>query len=55
MENVRLAVRDAKLTAPEGAPEKVVTISLGGTLIKTLGTFSFDTKAHPEVDVIDMR
>ena len=42
MESVRLAVRDAKLTAPEGAPEKVVTISLGGTLIKTLGTFSFD-------------
>ena len=42
MEEARLSVKDIKLPAPEGAPEEVVTISLGGTIIRTLGGFNFD-------------
>ncbi len=31
-----------KIPAPKGAPKGYVTISLGGSIIQTMGAFSFD-------------
>ena len=42
MEQVRNAVRGLKINAPKGAPNDIVTISVGGTLINTDTIFSFD-------------
>ena len=43
MEEVRQAVKGLKINAPKGAPENIVTISVGGTLINTSAFFfSFD-------------
>ena len=49
MEKARIAVRDVKLTAPDGAPKDVVTISLGGTVFHSVGNFSF----KKELETVD--
>ena len=43
MEKLRIAIRDVKIPAPVGAPEEYLTISLGGSLIRTTEGFSFET------------
>ena len=42
LEQARKAVQNLNIEAPEGAPYKYVTISVGGTLIKTIDEFDFD-------------
>ena len=42
LEKARKAVQNLNIEAPGGAPYKYVTISVGGTLIKTVDEFDFD-------------
>ena len=42
MENVRKAIRNQEIAAPEGAPKDVVTVSLGGILIEKAESFKFE-------------
>ena len=42
MERVRNAVKGMNIVAPKGAPEDVVTISVGGTVVETEKYFSFE-------------
>ena len=42
MEQARLAVKTLDIPAPEGAPEKTVTISLGGSIVNTSDGFEFE-------------
>lgn len=42
MENVRKAIRNQEIAAPEGAPKDVVTVSLGGILIERAESFKFE-------------
>ena len=49
MEQARIAVSEIRLLAPKGAPKDVVTISLGGAVIRPGGTFSFDK----ELELVD--
>ncbi len=42
MERVRNCVKNTKIVAPSGAPEDVVTISVGGSVIETQNHFDFD-------------
>ncbi len=42
MQQVRNAVKETNIVAPEGAPKEMVTISVGGTLVETEKIFSFD-------------
>ena len=43
MEQARLAVRQIQLQAPEGAPDKIVTISLGGSLVNSMEGKTFES------------
>lgn len=42
MEQVRKTVKNLKIIAPDGAPNDMVTISVGGTVIKNMQTFDFE-------------
>ena len=42
MEKVRKSIEGLNIEAPKGAPQKVVTISVGGTLIRSVKHFSFE-------------
>ena len=42
MEQVRTAVKNLNIVAPNGAPNQMVTISVGGTVIETRSFISFD-------------
>jgi diguanylate cyclase (GGDEF)-like protein len=46
IERVRKAVWDLKLEAPKGAPEKTVTISLGGLFIRNIDNFDFEDQMN---------
>lgn len=49
MEKARIAIKDIRLLAPKGAPKDMVTISLGGAIIRPNGMFSFDK----ELELVD--
>lgn len=42
MEKIRKSIEELNIEAPKGAPQKVVTISVGGTLIRSVKHFSFE-------------
>lgn len=42
MEKIRKSIEELNIEAPNGAPQKVVTISVGGTLIRSVKHFSFE-------------
>lgn len=42
MERVRNAVKSSNIIAPDGAPEDVVTISVGGAVVQTENNFNFE-------------
>lgn len=42
MEKIRKSIEGLNIEAPEGAPQKIVTISVGGTLIRSVKHFSFE-------------
>ena len=42
METIRKAIANQNIIAPKGAPEKFVTVSLGGMLLKNIETFNFE-------------
>ena len=42
MEKLRQAIEELRIEAPKGAPKDVVTISVGGSLIKDVKVFSFE-------------
>lgn len=44
LERVRTAISKLEITAPNGAPKKMVTISLGGLFCKNIKAFEFDEK-----------
>ncbi len=49
LERIRKAISNLDINAPKGAPKKVVTISLGGLLIKNIKTFEFEK----EMQIVD--
>ena len=44
MQKIRLAISKLDIVAPEGAPKKMVTISLGGLLINNVDQFEFENE-----------
>lgn len=42
MEKIRKSIEELNIEAPKGAPQKIVTISVGGTLIRSVKHFSFE-------------
>ena len=42
LEKARTAVEELNIEAPKGAPKKIVTISIGGSLIKNIDRFDFE-------------
>ena len=44
MERVRTAISKLEIIAPNGAPKKMVTVSLGGLFMKNIKTFDFEEK-----------
>ena len=44
MERVRTAISKLEIVAPNGAPKKMVTVSLGGLFMKNIKTFDFEEK-----------
>ena len=49
LEKVRQAISKLDIVAPNGAPKKMVTISLGGLLIKEIDIFNFEE----EMKIVD--
>lgn len=49
LQKVRLAISKLNILAPEGAPKKNVTISVGGLLVKNVKSFEFEK----EMDMVD--
>ena len=48
-ERLRMAVKELNMEAPSGAPDKMVTISIGATLLSNIHNFSFES----QMDVVD--
>ena len=44
LEKVRKAISKLEIVAPNGAPKKMVTVSLGGLFLKNISTFVFEDK-----------
>ena len=44
MQKIKHAISNLEIVAPNGAPKKMVTISLGGLLIKQVGDFEFENQ-----------
>lgn len=49
LEKARTSVEELNIDSPKGAPKKMVTISIGGVIIKNIGKFDFE-KEISEVD-----
>ena len=49
IQKIKDSIQEMNIEAPEGAPEKVVTISMGATLLRDFNNFSFDK----EIEKID--